>query len=205
MKLRLLLLYFIFGYIIPAKAQDIMMQGWYWDYPKTCDGFNWANTLNSNVADLSGAGFTHVWVPPASRASFGSCSNGYDPQDLYDLGEFGQGPTGFGTRADVDALIAAMQSNGIDAVADVVYNHRDGGAPENNPAVANYIQNYTANKSAFPSDRFRCVLPLGGASGNDAGDYYFKVSSKSSDAAFYNKAYTFYVETNTVGNQNLPR
>jgi len=120
------------------------------------------------------------------------------------LGEFGQGPTGFGTRSDVDALIAAMQSNGIDAVADVVYNHRDGGAPENNPAVANYIQNYTANKSAFPSDRYRCVLPLGGTSGNGAGDYYFKVSSGSGDAAFHNKAYTFYVETNTVGNQNLP-
>ena len=204
MKKIILHLFFLFIFIHSAYSQDVMMQGWYWDYPKTCNGHSWVDSLNIKAADLGNAGFTHLWLPPASRASFGSCSNGYDPQDLYDLGEFGQGPTGFGTRSQIDVLINTMNTNGIKAVADVVYNHRDGGAPENNPAVGNYIENYTINKSAFPSDRFRCVLPLGGNSGNGAGDYYFKISSKTGNAAFHNKAYVFYTETDLVPYQNLP-
>ncbi len=195
----------IFTLQLCLNAQDVMMQGWYWDYPKTCNGFNWADTLTSKLPELSTAGITHLWLPPASRASFGDCSNGYDPQDLYDLGEFGLGPTGFGSRPQVDALITNASGLGMDIVADVVYNHRDGGDPEPNPAVKDYITiHYDASKSAFPSDRFRCVLPLGGSSGNDAGDYYFKISSKSQDPKFYNKPYTFLAETSIVGFQGLP-
>ncbi|MFT6001245.1 MAG: hypothetical protein ACI81P_003714 [Neolewinella sp.] len=67
-----------------------MLQGWYWDYDKDgCNGYlgpNWAARLNAQSTPLADAGFTFVWLPPASRASFGACSNGYDPQDLYDLG-----------------------------------------------------------------------------------------------------------------------
>jgi alpha-amylase len=182
-----------------CAAQDFMLQGWYWDYPKTCNGYNWADTLKNKTGLLQG-NFTYLWLPPFSRASFGNCSNGYDPKDLYDLGEFGGGATGFGTRADVDDLIAALSGAGISAVADVVYNHRDGGQPEDNPAVKSYITNhYTANKNPFPSDRYRCVLPLGGSSGNGAGDYFFKISSKTQDPKFFNKPYKFYAETDLVG------
>ncbi|MEO1513525.1 MAG: alpha-amylase family glycosyl hydrolase [Bacteroidota bacterium] len=188
-----------------ALAQDFMMQGWYWDYPKTCEGANWAQTLDAKATELGNAGFTYVWLPPFSRASFGSCSNGYDPQDLYDLGEYGQGPTGFGTRSQVDALISALSTNGVASVADVVYNHRDGGAPEDNPAVKDYITiHYNDSKNPFPSDRFRCVLPLGGSSGNGAGDYYFKISSKSGSNRFFSKPYTLLMETSVVGFQGLP-
>ncbi|MEL6636977.1 MAG: hypothetical protein AAFR05_09520 [Bacteroidota bacterium] len=187
---------------LSLSAQDFMMQGWYWDYPKTCDGFNWAGTLAGQASDLGQAGFTYLWLPPMSRASFGSCSNGYDPQDLYDLGEYGGGATGFGTRGDVDALVSILDNNGVRAVADVVYNHRDGGAPEVNGPVKDYITiHYDATKNPFPSDRFRCVLPLGGSSGNNAGDYYFKISSKSQSSRFHNKAYTLRMETSLVANQ----
>lgn len=171
-------------------AQDVMLQGWYWDYTKpACNGApanspTWATTLGSQAATLGNAGFTYVWLPPASRASFGSCSNGYDPKDLYDLGEYGLGATGFGTRAQVDATIAALNGQGIKAVADVVYNHRDGGDPETNPSVKAYVeQHFTGQmgggltQQPFPSDRYRCRLPLGGTYG--AGEYYFKVSSKT--------------------------
>ncbi|RMG77927.1 MAG: alpha amylase, partial [Bacteroidetes bacterium] len=150
-----------------------MIQGWYWDYPKTCNGNNWAQTLQGQVNTLQSGGFTYVWLPPLSRASFGSCSNGYDPKDLYDLGEYGLGATGFGTRTDVDNLISALSNAGIKAVADIVLNHRDGGVAEDNSAVKDYITTYySANKNPFPSDRFRCILLLGGTSGNGAGDYY---------------------------------
>ena len=197
-----------FSFVLSVQsglAQDFMMQGWYWDYPKTCDGFSWVDTLDQKVLDLQEAGFTYLWLPPLSRASFGNCSNGYDPKDLYDLGEFGLGPTGFGSRAQLDQLISKMNAAGIAPVADVVYNHRDGGEPEDNPSVQDYITtHFSVGKNPFPSDRFRCILPLGGTSGNGAGDYYFKISSKTGDAAYTGKPYVFYSETSQVSFQGLP-
>lgn len=53
---------------------------------------------------------------------------------------------GFEIRTDLDDCIAALNSNGIEAVADVVYNHRDGGAPELNPAVEGWIESYNCTK-----------------------------------------------------------
>ncbi len=191
-----------------ASGQDFMLQGWYWDYPKTCNGYSWADTLWTKAgADLL-SNFTHVWLPPMSRASFGSCSNGYDPKDLYDLGEYGGGATGFGTRTEVDNLISMLNSKGISAVADVVFNHRDGGAPETNPAVEGWIENMNCTKvtngdQPFPADRYRYVLPLGGTSGNGAGDYYFKIRSASKHPNYYGRVYKVYMQTNTVGYAGL--
>lgn len=199
-NLSVVFVFFLFIFPKHSNAQDFLLQGWYWDFPKTCNGNNWADTLHQKSTELADAGFTHVWLPPFSRASFGNCSNGYDPKDLYDLGEFGQGPTHVGTRADIDALITSLTNNGIDPVADVVYNHRDGGLPETNLAVKDYITiHYGVGKNPYPSDRFRCVLPLGGSSGNGAGDYFFKISSKTMAANFDNKPYIFRAETSLVG------
>ncbi len=184
------------------------MQGWYWDYPKTSDGNTWADTMSAKAVELGEAGITHLWLPPLSRASFGSGSNGYDPQDLYDLGEYGGGATGYGTRAQVDASIAALNAVGIKAVADVVYNHRDGGAPEQNVSVEGWIENFDCTKrnsgdNPFPSDRVRLVIPIGGATGNGATTYYIKVRSASGHLDFHNYEYKFYAETNVVGYQNM--
>ncbi len=185
-------------------AQDVMMQGWYWDFPKTTDGGSWANALQSDVNDLKEGGFTYLWLPPSSRTSSGNNSNGYDPKDLFDLGEFGLGATHFGTRSQVDALISSLNSAGINAVADVVYNHRDGGKPDDNSAVRDYITNYLdSGENPYPSDRFRCILPLGGTTGHGAGDYYFKISSKTQDNKYFGKDYKLYMQTNTVGWQGL--
>jgi alpha-amylase len=98
----------------------------------------------------------------------------------------------------------------MDLVADMVYNHRDGGFPEDNPAVKGWVTTMNATKIAagdqpFPSDRYRCYLPLGGASPNGAGTYYFKLSSASADARFFNKTYTLTMWTNKVPvNNSLP-
>lgn len=208
LKKLLLLSTYLLCITLSMTAQDFMMQAWYWDYPKDgCGdyvGDNWATTLDAKAAELGTAGFTYLWLPPASRASFGECSNGYDPKDLYDWGEFGLGRTGLGTRTEVDALITKLNANGIDAVADVVYNHRDGGAWEDNPPVENWVDNYQTSFGApFPSDRFRYVLPLGGMSGNGAGEYYIKISSSSGHGDFNGSNYIFYAQTNTVGFQGL--
>lgn len=198
-----LLLPFLLAFCSPLLAQDFMMQGWYWDYDKNgCNGYSgpsWAARLQGQASTLGNAGFTYLWLPPLSRASFGACSNGYDPKDLYDLGEYGLGPTGFGTRAEVDGAITALAANGIQSVADVVYNHRDGGVAEDNPAVKAYMEVHFngGGKSPFPSDRYRYRLPLGTTYG--AGDYYIKVKSKTESYGAFE--YKFYP---TIASSSLP-
>lgn len=193
----------LFVLAAPLSAQDFMLQGWYWDYDKDgCNGYSgpsWAARLDADAQRLADAGFTYVWLPPLSRASFGACSNGYDPKDLYDLGEYGGGPTGFGTRAEVDAVIQSLSSRGVASVADVVYNHRDGGLAEDNPAVKAYVETHFngGGKQPFPSDRFRNRLPLGGAYG--AGEYFIKISSKTT--GYPGNEYKFYA---TVDSRNAP-
>lgn len=203
----------LFGFLLwipfPVNAQaDFMMQGWYWDFPKTAQGARWADTLRLKAAELGNAGITMLWLPPLSRTASGNWSNGYDPFDLYDYGEYNQGPTHFGTRYDVDQLITALNNNNIKAIADMVYNHRDGGGVEDNPGLKNYVVNFytweKANQGAnpYPYDRMRVVLPLGGMSGNGAGDYYFKFRSRSQHSRFYNNGYLIMMHTDKVPFQN---
>jgi hypothetical protein len=198
---------FLIGTLFSVSGQDIMLQSWYWNYPKTANGHKWADTLISRIPSWKSGGITQVWLPPLSRASFGSGSNGYDPKDLYDLGEFGQGPTGFGTRGDVNAVMSALNGAGMIGVADVVYNHRDGGKAETNTAVEGWIRNFTSAKrnsgdNCFPSDRFRAILPLGGSNLNGAGQYFLKIRSNSQHPDYFNKPYKLYVTTKKM--QSVP-
>jgi alpha-amylase len=194
----------------PLAAQQFMMQGWYWEFPKSVSSpTNFAVTVNNQVDALESAGFTDLWLPPISKGTGGGFSVGYDVQDLFDLGEFGSGATGFGTRAELDALLGSLDNANIRAVADVVYNHRDGGRWERNPGVENWIENFSFSQAAnnntpYPSDRWRCALPLGGTTGNEAGDYYFKISSASQHPNFHNAGYTLYMWTKRKGFQGLP-
>ena len=80
---------------------------------------------------------------------------------------------------------------------------------ENNPGLKNYMAGYTwakaeAGDNPFPSDRFRCIVPLGGASGNVEGDYYIKIRSASQHNKFLGKNYKLYMQTNRVGWQSMP-
>ncbi len=200
-----------FCYSFSLFSQDFMMQGWYWDYPKTgCNSYvgpTHAATLSSQVTALSNGGFTYLWLPPASKASFGDCSNGYDPKDLYDLGQH-TGQTGFGTGTQVMSLIATLNGSGIQPVADVVYNHRDGGEYEDNPAARNYHQNYPnscGTATPYPvNGKARYRLPVSGTCPGGVCNYYFKFSSASGNAGFHNRPYKLYFQTSLVGFQNLP-
>lgn len=209
-RLRLFLgILLIFTFTSILNAQDFLMQGWYWDYPKTANGYIWADTIKNKALDLKNAGFTYVWLPPLSRASSGSFSNGYDPKDLYDLGEYGLGSTGFGSRNRVNNLITQFNNVGMKAVAEAIYNHRDGGRAENNTALKNYINAYDWTRAntgynPYPYDRYRVILPIGGTTGNVAGSYYFKLSSVSGHNRFSGFQYRVYMHTNRKGWQNLP-
>ena len=202
LALRMSLIFVLLSQI--AWSQDFMMQAYYWDYPKTTDGYNWADTLISHADELDDAGITFVSLPPLARAHSGNSSNGYDPMDLFDYGEFGGGATGFGTRTDLDNVIDTFSTYGIKTVGDLILNHRDGGEYENNPALETYDTNYdySSGDRPYPYDRYRVILPIGGSTGNGAGDYYFKVKSRSPHADFTGVKYSFYVETNKIGNQS---
>jgi Alpha amylase, catalytic domain len=202
---KLLLRFYVFSLFllwgIGVHAQQVFMQGWYWDYPKTAAGKSWADTLRLKAAALKQSGITHIWFPPHAVASFGTSSNGYDPKDLF----IGNQTTGLGTRAALNAMLSEFTAQGIVPVADLIYNHRDGGAPEVNIPVKNYITtHYTASKEPFPSDRFRCALPVGGSTGNGAGDYYIKISSKTGNIRFNSFGYKLLAKTNRKGESALP-
>jgi len=125
---------------LPANASraGVMMQGFYWDTPP-----GWYNTLAARAAALrnmrGGQGIDRLWFPPPGKAQSGASSMGYDPYDYYDLGAYNQKgtvATRFGTAAELKAAIAAFRAQGIVCLADIVLNHRSGGASELNPNLS---------------------------------------------------------------------
>lgn len=101
-------------------------------------GFHWYSEGNGVLYEqlkeasdwLRDLGITAVWLPPAYKGSGGGYSVGYDPYDLFDLGEFDQKgtiPTKYGTKEQYQELCKTLQSKGISVIADIVINHKAGG------------------------------------------------------------------------------
>ena len=184
-----------------SQTPDFMLQGWYWDYPQVVDGKNYMWNLALKADALKEAGFTYVWLPPIAKGTGGNYSMGYDIRDYYDIGNYGFAR--WGNANHYDTLVNYFDAAGLKIVADVIFNHRDGGKWEDNPSVEGWIENMNATKigagdQPFPSDRFQCYILLGGASGNGAGTYYFKIHSASGASVFYSKPYNIITWTNIV-------
>lgn len=206
--LKIVVALFLFSIEFAAAQQKFILQGWYWDFPKTYQGAYWSDTINLKAKELKMGGFTDVWLPPLSLANTGAYSNGYDIRDLFNLGSSAY-KTGFGTRLKVDALVANFNANGLRVMSDMVYNHRDGGLLETNDAVGGWIKNYNLTKhnngdQPYPSDRVTMVIPVGGNTGRGAAHYYFKIRSASQSPDYFNKSYSILATTNKVGKKNLP-
>ena len=116
-----------------AEFNGTMMQGFHWYLPP--DGNHW-KTLAGEAAELAAAGISGIWFPPATKAMGGMNDVGYGIYDLFDLGEFVQGPnpnpqgekrTKYGSREDFIAAVKAFREQGIQVYADVVFNHKMGG------------------------------------------------------------------------------
>lgn len=100
--------------------------------------FHWYTEGNSKLYDeikKSGAylkelGIDHVWFPPAYKGDGGGYSVGYDPYDLFDLGEFDQKgtvPTKYGSREQYLNAIQSLKEKNIKVIVDIVLNHKAGG------------------------------------------------------------------------------
>ncbi|HEX2607683.1 MAG TPA: alpha-amylase [Flavisolibacter sp.] len=104
-----------------------MIQLFHWYTPE--DG-SWWNYTKEQAAYLSSLGITAAWLPPASKATAGGYSVGYDVYDLYDLGEFDQKGivrTRYGTKEELLGAVKALKASGIQVIADIVLNHKGGG------------------------------------------------------------------------------
>lgn len=119
-----------------AQNSDVILQGFYWNSNPgdiTSNQGVWWDSLASAASDLAGAGFGTVWTPPATKGFAGVHDMGYGLTDYFDLGEFNQSGairTRHGSRAQLDAAIAALHSAGLKVMADAVLNHRGGAAAQ---------------------------------------------------------------------------
>lgn len=119
-----------------TEQNATMIQYFHW-YLKN-DGTLWAK-IQSQAATLKNLGITAVWMPPAYKAvTFSGETNvtnydhvGYSVYDTYDLGQFSRNGDGvkrtkYGTKQQYFNAISALHSNSIQAIADIVMNHRMG-------------------------------------------------------------------------------
>ncbi|MCH3968175.1 MAG: alpha-amylase [Atopobiaceae bacterium] len=103
-----------------------MLQGFSWYLPS--DGRHWKR-LAKMAPGFTHVGITAVWMPPAYKGQGGKDDVGYGVYDTYDLGEFDQKgtvATKYGTKAELLAAVGALHKAGIEAIGDVVLNHRMG-------------------------------------------------------------------------------
>src|SRR5690606_8010000 len=107
------------------RINGIMFQ--YFEWFLSDDGSLW-NRLKGDAERLKEIGITAVWIPPCIKGT-GSNDVGYGAYDLYDLGEFDQKGTvrtRYGTKEEYFDCIKTLQKNGIQVLADIIFNHRLG-------------------------------------------------------------------------------
>lgn len=103
----------------------VMMQYFEWNLPNS--GQLWQE-LKRDASHLHEMGVTSVWIPPAYKAHEQE-DEGYGTYDLYDLGEFNQKGTirtKYGTRQELQEMIAELHKYQINVYLDAVMNHKAG-------------------------------------------------------------------------------
>lgn len=121
MKRTTLLLIAILGMTTRMAAQEgtmdtrVMLQGFYWE---SCQQDNWYDLVKGKVREIKEARFDMIWLPPPSYA--GEKNAGYQPKEYFTF------DNSYGDVKQQRALLEALWSNGVEPIADIVINHRDG-------------------------------------------------------------------------------
>lgn len=156
------------------------MQAFYWDLPvsETSLKGNWWKNLTDKADEIKTSGISAIWTPCPCKGNWGIVDNGYGIYDHYDLGNYNQKgsvETRFGSRSELENMIAVMhQEPRIDVYSDVVLNHvysSDDNA-EINPAVKAYVFSEANNEQymPYPANEIKWVIPNA-----PAGDYYIQI------------------------------
>ena len=103
----------------------VMLQGFYWEshrhghsrFPEFTGG-KWYTIVLENAAKIREGRFDMIWLPPPSFA--GEPSAGYNPKQYFNLSN------SYGSFKQHRAMIEGLLKNGIEPIADIVINHRDG-------------------------------------------------------------------------------
>jgi alpha-amylase len=133
-----------------------IFQFFHWYYPK--EKKLW-NDAAAQAEHLQYIGISHVWLPPAYKASAGDNGVGYDVYDLFDLGEFDQKgtvPTKYGTKREYINAIKTLHKHNMSVMADIVLNHKNG-ADESEKAKV--IQVDTEDRNKVISDPIEKEIP----------------------------------------------
>jgi alpha-amylase len=104
----------------------VMLQGFYWEscrhgYPDHFPQFGnkkWYVIVKDQAGKIREGRFDLIWLPPPSYA--GKFSAGYNPKEFFNLNN------SYGTFTQHRAMVRALLRNGIEPVADIVINHREG-------------------------------------------------------------------------------
>ena len=114
------------------KSNDVILQGFHWNCWESKD--NWYDIIINNAGRIKESGITAVWFPPASQSTSWA-PWGYEPDQLYNL------DSAYGTKVELKDAIKALHDRNIDAIADIVINHRHAeGTTFTNPSwPAEYI------------------------------------------------------------------
>ena len=115
----------------PAAAQSgfdddrVMLQGFYWEshrhgHPgyESFGQRRWYTIVRDNAETIADGRFDLIWLPPPSDA--GEVSAGYGPKEYFNLAN------SYGSFDDHRAMLEALLGKGIEPIADLVLNHRDG-------------------------------------------------------------------------------
>lgn len=99
---------------VPSQCTDVMLQAFYWDSNGggTYGDTKW-NTLQAQTSEIN-AYFDLVWLPPSAKSSGGV---GYLPS------QYCNQTSAWGSRAELEKLIASFHAAGTKVVADMVVNH----------------------------------------------------------------------------------
>ena len=128
----ILFVLFLLTLCLPLHAQAplddgrVMLQGFYWEshrygHPDRFPQFgtkHWYEIVRADAADIQRGRFDLVWLPPPCYA--GDNSAGYNPKQYFNLNN------DYGTFAQQRALLTTLRQDGVEPVADIVINHRDG-------------------------------------------------------------------------------
>lgn len=104
----------------------VMLQGFYWESYRHGHAMRfpdfgqktWYEILKEQAPAMRKARFDLVWLPPPSHA--GPYSAGYNPKEYFNLNN------SYGNFEQHRALLETLLDHGIEPIADIVINHRDG-------------------------------------------------------------------------------